>query len=283
LRLHRFTVAHVCWLALAACDGGDPDNNANPDDVDGDGVVNADDNCPDTSNAAQHDEDGDTVGDACDNCPADVNANQADTTEREVMQFPDGVGDVCDPRPASGGDALRGFYAFAEAAETSAWTGTGWQVSDDAAHAVGNAQWASSRGVMGDGVIVVAHVASVTFGGAGSGLILALDGDGNGAGGKCTLNASQLVVIEAGGGTSSTTFAPIANGTALELVAWRVINRSTGAAELNCIVTMGGASEEVSLPLSDDLALGTHTISTAGASVDVSSLSIYTTPIPKNP
>ena len=41
-------------------------------DADGDGVPNADDNCPDTPNADQADGDGDDIGNACDNCPDDT-------------------------------------------------------------------------------------------------------------------------------------------------------------------------------------------------------------------
>ena len=40
-----------------------------PDDVDGDGVKNAKDNCPLVANADQADFDADTVGDLCDLCP----------------------------------------------------------------------------------------------------------------------------------------------------------------------------------------------------------------------
>ena len=41
--------------------------NEDNDDLDGDGVINAEDNCPETSNSDQGDLDGDTIGDACDN------------------------------------------------------------------------------------------------------------------------------------------------------------------------------------------------------------------------
>jgi cysteine-rich repeat protein len=41
-----------------------------PNDVDGDGVVNAMDNCPTVANASQTDTDMDGKGDACDSCPA---------------------------------------------------------------------------------------------------------------------------------------------------------------------------------------------------------------------
>lgn len=81
-------------------------------DADGDGVCDADDNCPQAANADQVDADADGLGDACDacptdatndadgdgvcgavdNCPADANADQADLDA-------DGLGDVCDACP----------------------------------------------------------------------------------------------------------------------------------------------------------------------------------------
>jgi hypothetical protein len=74
-------------------------------DSDGDGVVDASDNCPDVANANQADLDRDGIGDVCDpdrdgdgvangadNCPDVANANQADLDR-------DGIGDVCDPTP----------------------------------------------------------------------------------------------------------------------------------------------------------------------------------------
>ncbi|MDH3602705.1 MAG: thrombospondin type 3 repeat-containing protein, partial [Candidatus Tectomicrobia bacterium] len=91
----------------------DPDGNTSefsacnveavPDDRDGDGIPDGEDNCPDTPNADQADADGDGIGDVCDvdrdgdgipdnddNCPDMPNADQADTDG-------DGIGDVCDP------------------------------------------------------------------------------------------------------------------------------------------------------------------------------------------
>jgi len=82
-------------------------------DTDGDGICNAQDNCPTISNADQldtdgdghgdacdlcpgqplgnnEDTDGDGIGDPCDNCPTVANPNQADCDN-------DGIGDVCDP------------------------------------------------------------------------------------------------------------------------------------------------------------------------------------------
>lgn len=58
-------------------------------DADGDGVPDAQDNCPSTPNPDQLDSDGDGRGDACDNCPITANPDQADRDR-------DGVGDACD-------------------------------------------------------------------------------------------------------------------------------------------------------------------------------------------
>jgi probable HAF family extracellular repeat protein len=57
-----------------------PDTTS-PQDSDGDGVADANDNCPDVSNADQADADGDGVGDACDAPPPKISI--ADTTVNE--------------------------------------------------------------------------------------------------------------------------------------------------------------------------------------------------------
>jgi len=59
-------------------------------DIDGDGVPDGQDNCPNIPNPDQADSDGDGVGDACDNCPDTPNPDQADADS-------DGIGDACDP------------------------------------------------------------------------------------------------------------------------------------------------------------------------------------------
>lgn len=61
-------------------------------DLDGDGILNVNDNCPCKANPDQLDTDGDGIGDACDNCPRIFNHNQSDIDK-------DGVGDVCDNCP----------------------------------------------------------------------------------------------------------------------------------------------------------------------------------------
>ena len=100
-----------------------------PDDVDGDGIANALDNCPDDANADQHDEDGDEVGDACDNCPHIANPDQADV--REGSAGADGVGDACDPRPTQPGDTIERFIGFHVMPPDVSTTGT-WSLTSDA-------------------------------------------------------------------------------------------------------------------------------------------------------
>jgi hypothetical protein len=60
-----------------------------PDDYDGDGLKDSQDNCPWVRNKSQTDADGDAVGDACDLCPNVPDKEQADADG-------DGIGDACD-------------------------------------------------------------------------------------------------------------------------------------------------------------------------------------------
>lgn len=101
------------------------------EDADGDGVPDAEDNCPNKPNGpdlgtcsatsdkpgitcaknadcangcssngycfmGQEDADGDSVGNVCDNCPSKCNSQQLDADV-------DGIGDVCDQTPGCGG------------------------------------------------------------------------------------------------------------------------------------------------------------------------------------
>ncbi len=63
-----------------------------PDDADGDGVIDEEDNCVYRYNPDQEDGDADGVGDACDNCDFVINPDQSDADE-------DGFGDACDNCP----------------------------------------------------------------------------------------------------------------------------------------------------------------------------------------
>lgn len=60
-----------------------------PDDADGDGVDNIQDNCMFVPNPGQENTDDDFLGDACDNCPDHFNPFQNDIDD-------DGIGDACD-------------------------------------------------------------------------------------------------------------------------------------------------------------------------------------------
>lgn len=96
-------------------------------------MPDAQDNCPRIKNPDQHDEDQDQVGDACDNCPVTPNELQENDGEEETGMIADGVGDACDPNPASGGDYLAAFDSFKDNSMSSMWTITGgtWTVQGD--------------------------------------------------------------------------------------------------------------------------------------------------------
>jgi hypothetical protein len=58
-----------------------------PPDADGDGVLDAIDNCPLIANTAQTDSDTDGVGDVCDPCPQDP-ADLCDTEDKVCSKKP---------------------------------------------------------------------------------------------------------------------------------------------------------------------------------------------------
>jgi V8-like Glu-specific endopeptidase len=78
--------AYVDWIHEVV---GDCSDGPSCRDGDGDGVLDADDVCPDQPDPEQADAEHDGLGDACDNCPAVQNEDQADADG-------DGVGDLCD-------------------------------------------------------------------------------------------------------------------------------------------------------------------------------------------
>jgi Thrombospondin type 3 repeat len=97
-------------------------DTSSPNDVDGDGVVNASDNCPMIANANQANEDNDATGDVCDNCPPFPSTG--------VDADGDGVGDVCDPHLLIPGDSITLFEGFAGTTLPAGWMATGtWTVA----------------------------------------------------------------------------------------------------------------------------------------------------------
>jgi hypothetical protein len=273
------------WIvfAIAACDGGGGEvrPDANPDDLDGDGILNAADNCPRRTNLDQHDEDADAVGDACDNCPTIANANQADTTEAAMNgQFPDGVGNACDLRPGLAGDEIARLSTFATETQASAWNGSGWTIAADAASSTDNAQWQSKSGELGDGAILVAEISALTLA-VGGELTIAVDGNGVESGAACTLrDTGELLARDLGGGATETTAAPNLVPP-ITIVAWRSIIGLS--ATVTCRVTSGGVNTSIEAALADTTVVGNQALVAAGASSSVTSLVLYTSPGPKSP
>jgi hypothetical protein len=278
-------------VLASACESHTGSPDANPDDLDGDGIANAADNCPLTRNASQHDEDSDGAGDACDNCPDVANPNQADTTEEKLMQFADGVGDACDVRPARAGDRQAAFYAFSDPAEANAFAGSGFAIDADTLHATGDARWTSKRGEQGNGVILRVTIASIAWAGPGSAITAVVDGDGVESGFACSLIADrdsdgldELEVREVLGATST---APLTSAISpdepVTLVAWRSFDTQNQPGRATCIVTHAGSTKQLDIATADALGTGIHTLASAAASVTVTSAIVYTTPPPKNP
>lgn len=93
---------------------------------------------PGPAGAWFHDEDGDGVVDASDNCPHVGNPAQADQGERAAGAVADGVGDACDPQPALAGNAIALFVGQFSPTANAAVDGDavrlgvpGWLVLDD--------------------------------------------------------------------------------------------------------------------------------------------------------
>jgi hypothetical protein len=281
-------VVSVLALLGSACADDVSTPPVDPDDLDGDMIANADDNCPRNYNTDQHDEDGDAIGDDCDNCPTAPNPDQADTTEVALMQmiFADGVGDACDRRPGVGGDDIGAFFPFAAETDANAFTGTGWSILDDGVHATGAASWMSKRDMQGNGLVAIARITSLAWTGSAGALTVAIDGDGVSAGDTCTLrqtaSGEQLVAQELGGGAMDVASVPAGDpAEPRQLVAWRLLQGATN--HLMCSVERGAARTEAQITLSDDVIIGAYVLIADRADVSLSSLIVYTSPGPKSP
>ena len=274
--------AGLCCLLLA-CDGDPSGPDADPDDLDGDGIANADDNCARSGNPDQHDEDRDAFGDACDNCPTTPNVTQADTTEVAVNAFEDGVGDACDYRPGLAGDQVGAFFSWATPEQMDAWTGTGWTLDSDELRTTGAARWQIKRGETGNGLIVVAEITALDL--SAGPLTISLDGDGINAGLTCTLQqglgGEELVAREIGGAMDLVNVSGQNPLIARSLAAWRRV--TLAANELECRIEQGSTKTDASILLTDDIFTGTYSLSSSGASAALSSLIVLTAPGPKNP
>lgn len=284
------------WLALVVgpaavcagapgCTGDDPAAPpVDPDDLDGDGIPNAQDLCPTLRTETEHDEDGDGFGDPCDVCPTVADPHQRDRGEVDALAFEDGVGDACDLRPGRGGDRLRALHAF-DVDSTPSWIGAGWTIADDRAHASGDARWQHRRAEQGDAAFARLAVEAVTFTGTAAMVAVALDGDGVESGRLCALHADrngdgrdELEVRELGGAVAIRELAGPAAGP-LELLLLRGVER-TGRGRVICrLEAAGGAKLEASIDTIDGTTTGHYVLAAAGADVTVTSLAVYASPI----
>lgn len=165
----------------AAIDAPRPD--AGPMDRDGDGVLDDDDNCPDTYNPGQENEDGDKFGDVCDPCPPHFDNHPTDSDG-------DGISDDCDPNPNQPGEKIVLFEGFHHGIPDS-WTKSGnWFSNNDDAVANENSNDVALLGDLdplpagSDEVVVIGAQMSSTNTSTdqnGIGIATTVGGDGHGA------------------------------------------------------------------------------------------------------
>jgi len=271
----------LALVACAACADDAPAGPADPNDVDGDGIPNAIDLCPNRQDPAQHDEDADGVGDACDNCPATPNGNQADTTELQERQFPDGVGDACDRRPKIADDTIAKFFPFADALEASAFTGSGWTIAGDRATAT-TARWFSKRNEAGDGITMQAHISKLEWPLPDGVVSVVVDGNGVDAGFNCSIVHSQsgdeLRIEQVGGAMNAMPIAAIQPTDRLLLSVSRAYTQlPTGHAA--CFLGVNGGMElRIDIESIDDLAIGTYAVAATDVTVQLDAALVMTTP-----
>lgn len=275
----------IVLVACAACAGDDGmQTPVDPNDVDGDGIANDADLCPNRRDPVQHDDDADGVGDVCDNCPATPNPDQRDLTEvnADLQQFADGVGDACDRRPTLSDDTIARFFPFADPAEANAFSGSGWAIANDRASGT-NARWVSKQTEMGDGLTLQAKISKVAWTGTDGVVTVVVNGDGVSTGFTCSIvrqpGTDQLVLTElAGGGTTSTAVSPFAPNARVILTVTRIYSQlETGKA--GCFLSVDGSAEKrLDLVTADDNPIGTYAFATDMAEVDVEAATVMTTP-----
>jgi hypothetical protein len=271
----------LALVASAACTGMEPPGPADPNDVDADGIPNAVDLCPYRQDPTQHDEDADGDGDACDNCPAVPNPNQADTTEENERQFPDGVGDACDRRPKIADDTLAQFYPFADPAEATAFTGTGWTIANDRATGT-TARWFSKRNEQGDGLTVQAHISKLEWQLPDGVVSVVADGNGVDSGFTCSIvhspSGDVLELRELSGAMTAMPVDAIMPDDRVVLSVSRAYSQlPTGQAA--CFLGVNGAKElRIDIVTIDDLPIGTYAVATTDATVELAAALVMTTP-----
>jgi hypothetical protein len=101
----RRLVGIVCLLVAAGTLAG------GSTDQDGDGILDASDNCVEAANPSQVDSDHDGEGNACDDCVRVADPDQADADD-------DGVGDACDACPGTEPDVLQADESVRTAVDT---------------------------------------------------------------------------------------------------------------------------------------------------------------------
>lgn len=145
--------ASVVLLALAACNQAYDLVPTTLSDLDGDGLLDPEDNCPTIANDDQADYDGDTVGDACDNCRIVANADQS------ALGDADALGDACDPHPTDDGDCLVILDTFRDPSEVAMhWRTVSDESSPDVRVETGRVTItpAATPPVTGDGIAFLA-------------------------------------------------------------------------------------------------------------------------------
>jgi thrombospondin type 3 repeat protein len=271
----------LALLACAACADDELPGPADPNDVDGDGIPNTIDLCPNRQDPAQHDEDGDRVGDACDNCPAVSNPSQGDTTELAERQFPDGVGDVCDRRPKIADDTIARFFPFADPSEANVFTGSGWTIANDRASAT-TARWVSKRSEPGDGITMQAHISKLEWPLEDGAVSVIIDGDGIDLGFTCSIihapSGDTLEIHQVGGATNTQSVGPFFPEDRLVLSVSRAYSQlPTGLAA--CFLGVNGEMElRIDIETIDDFPIGTYGVAATDATVELDAALVMTTP-----